>query len=391
MSSHLYLFAPENDMALATGQRNYTPTSVVSVFARDLSLLPLWYAQEDEALVLSQQIVDDKMQTLLDSLGVTARVVGQVPSNVVMFEPWGWSAYMVHRLMRAGVDVSILPDVATIDTLRTLSGRATSRIIIQALAGEGVGYNLPPLPEVLTTVADVERYVTSQPMSMLKSPWSSSGRGVMSVMGIYDEKIVRAASGIIRNQGYIMGEKMQEKVLDFAMEFYSNGESVRFAGYSLFNTNQRGAYQGNMLMSDEKIENILSQYIDLQNLHSTRNALQRVLTNLVLPFYRGYMGVDMILYRATDGAILIHPCIELNLRMSMGMVSRIIADRYLQPDGNGTFMVEYYPSTADLQEFYKTMQRQEPLCIEGGKVVRGFLPLTPVANDTHYIAYILAQ
>ena len=35
---HLYLFAPENDMALAFGGKYYTPTPIAQAIARDLSL-----------------------------------------------------------------------------------------------------------------------------------------------------------------------------------------------------------------------------------------------------------------------------------------------------------------------------------------------------------------
>lgn len=391
MSSQLYLFAPENDMALAFGGRYYTPTPAAVAIARDLSLLPLWYAQSDGAVVLAQQSVDVEMQKILDMLSITARAVTKPPLDVVQCMPWGWSDYMVYRFKRAGVDSSILPDEDAIKTIRELSGRAISRSILQALSQEGVGYELPPIPEVLRSEAEVQQYVMSQPVSMLKSPWSSSGRGVWCVRGEYDAMTARAASGIIRKQGYIMGECRQEKLMDFAMEFYSDGNSVQFAGYSLFDTDARGAYQGNILDTDEAIEKTLSQYVDRQLLHRTCKTLQTVLSRLIAPYYTGYMGVDMILYRAADGRVLIHPCIELNLRMSMGMVARIIADRYVAYGSKGVYRVDYFPHTAALQEMHLRLQQQEPLCIDSGRVLRGYVPLTAIEPDTHYIAYILVQ
>lgn len=391
MPSHLYLFAPENDMALAANKGHYTPTAVVTTFAHDVSLLPMWYAQGDEAVVLTQQQVDDKMQSTFDALGITARAVTSSPDDVTICSPWGWSDYMVNKLVRAGVDKAILPDAATIDTLRTLSGRATSRTIMQALADEALGYPMPPLPEVLTTDADVEQYVTSHPLTMLKSPWSSSGRGITIVQGKYDDKTARAAAGTIGKQGYIMGEIMQRKVLDFAMEFYSDGTTVRFAGYSLFNTSVRGVYQGNLLLRDAEIENMLSQHIERSWLHNTRSAMERILTQLIAPHYRGYVGVDMLIYDADYNHFLLHPCIELNLRMSMGMVSRIITDRYIALGRSGTFGVDYFSRTPDLIEWSKSMTEDNPLSILNEKIVKGYLPLTPITNATRYVAYIVVQ
>ena len=46
--SVLYLFNPENDLALANGGKNYTPPPLARTIARDLSTLPLWYATEGE-------------------------------------------------------------------------------------------------------------------------------------------------------------------------------------------------------------------------------------------------------------------------------------------------------------------------------------------------------
>lgn len=49
--SVLYLFNPENDLALANGGKNYTPPPLARTIARDLSTLPLWYATEGENII----------------------------------------------------------------------------------------------------------------------------------------------------------------------------------------------------------------------------------------------------------------------------------------------------------------------------------------------------
>ena len=55
--------------------------------------------------------------------------------------------------------------------------------------------------------------------------------------------------------GVSYGEPIYNKVKDFALEFYSDGRGeVRFAGYSVFSTNEHGAYTGNLLASDGQIE-----------------------------------------------------------------------------------------------------------------------------------------
>ncbi|MBR4070801.1 MAG: hypothetical protein IKK16_06360, partial [Bacteroidaceae bacterium] len=173
-----------------------------------------------------------------------------------------------------------------------------------------------------------------------------------------------------------------------AMEFYSDGTATKFAGYSYFLTDERGAYQSNILASNDEIERMLSQYIAPATLHEIRDALCTITTSLITPHYKGYLGIDMIVYRDKQGQILLHPCIELNLRMSMGMIARIIADRYLSPTTQGTYHVHYEPDTARLQALDKQLSTQNPLRIVNSKITSGYLALTPIMSDTHYLAYI---
>ena len=385
---HLYLFAPENDMALAFGGKYYTPTPIAQAIARDLSLLPMWYAPEPHAQVWAQQSVNGAMQKSLEALGITTQAIAKPHPNTSECHPWGWSAYIVDKFARNGVVHDILPNDTAIDTIRTLSGRATSRTILQELAKELPLYPHPPLPEILSSDCEVKQFVTSHPHTILKAPWSSSGRGVWRVNGQYDKMTASSASGIMRKQGYIMGEVLQEKICDLAMEFYSDGNSVKFAGYSLFSTDERGAYQSNLLAPNSAIENILSQHISSAALHEVCGALEKVCTHLIAPHYKGYMGIDMIVYRNIEGKVLLHPCIELNLRMSMGMVARIISDRFLSPTTQGTYHVHYAPYTTQLQALDQQLAAQNPLKIENKKITSGYLALTPILPNSHYLAYI---
>ena len=43
---NLYLFNPENDLAIAFGGENYTPPPAAQLIGKELSALPLWYADE---------------------------------------------------------------------------------------------------------------------------------------------------------------------------------------------------------------------------------------------------------------------------------------------------------------------------------------------------------
>jgi hypothetical protein len=72
----------------------------------------------------------------------------------------------------------------------------------------------------------------------------------------------------------------------------------------------------------------------------------------------------------------------------MGMVARIIADRYLAPSTQGTYHVHYETDTARLQALDKHLSAQHPLHMVNGKITKGYHALTPIMPDTHYLAYI---
>lgn len=48
-----------------------------------------------------------------------------------------------------------------------------------------------------------------------------------------------------------------------------------------------------------------------------------------------------------DPLYRIHPCVEINLRMNMGMVARCLYDRYVVPGGEGVFRVAYHATPGE--------------------------------------------
>ena len=386
----VYLFAPENDTALASGKRYYTPPSAARKIAADLALLPLWYADE-KSIVLSQRPPSDDLQQTIEQLGITSRTVPTLPPGEWECCPWGWSAYTCQQLEKVGVGSRQLPDNKQISEIRRLSGRATTRDILQRFAELIPYYPLPPIPEILYDAASIERFATSHRATLLKAPWSSSGRGIIRVNGLYDTTTARQAEGILRKQGYIMGEVLLDKTADLAFEFYSNGIQTRFAGYSLFNTDRHGSYTGNILAPDTAIERYLSRSISPATLHATQAALQHITTELIAPHYKGYFGIDAIIYRDDDATLRLYPCIELNLRMNMGLVAHCIANRFMAEGCSGSYHVAYAPSPAQHIERHLTLYALHQPVIEDRHIVSGYLPLTPLYNDTLYHAYIIVE
>ena len=223
----------------------------------------------------------------------------------------------------------------------------------------------------------------------LKMPLSGSGRGLIWILDGITDKQTDWARRVIKTQGGVVAEPKLDRVRDFAMEFSINNGTVKFEGYSLFESAASGAYMGNLLMSDDDIEIELSKYISVEMLHNLRASLIDKLA-YYFPHYNSVLGVDMMICNTDDGYRL-QPCIEINMRMNMGLVSHNFYNNYVNSESKGIYKVEYFKNSGDALRFHQKMLTTNPAIIEGGRIKSGYMSLTPVNEDTKYIAWVLIE
>ena len=77
--------------------------------------------------------------------------------------------------------------------------------------------------------------------------------------------------------------------------------------------------------------------------------------------------------------------------MNMGVVARLLTDRYLAADTEGVFQIVYYPSAGPALEEHRQMLASFPLSIENGRVRSGYLPLVPVTPQSRYRAFLCCE
>ena len=129
-----------------------------------------------------------------------------------------------------------------------------------------------------------------------------------------------------------MVEPYYPKVKDFAMEFYSDGQgNVSYLGLSLFHT-VNGAYTGNILAHEEVKREMIIRYVSTDTLQQVQERIKVLTGAMYKGRYKGPFGIDMMVV-ATDekDGFLLHPCVEINLRRTMGHVALSIppfADGY---------------------------------------------------------------
>ena len=381
----IHLFNPENDLALADGNANYCPPPAATTIAYDLASLPVWFANGNDAVLLP-----DTLHTLFNEecslLFNIAKPYGIDSGKVEALIPWGWSAQVVRRFKAMGFSQELLPPDANIDAIRHLSNRLTSISILKALRESGI--ETPPLPRYLTHIADVADFVNERPRCVIKAPWSGSGKGIAWGIGRLETPVANFCKGVIRRQGGVVCEEYLDALREFAMEFYYDGSSVTFAGYSLFES-EKGAYSGNWLATDNAIETVLAEYIPKNHLQTVKVRLSEILLELLKGCgYVGYLGVDMMIY--SDGEKLrLNPCMELNLRMNMGMVARLFYDRYVVGGREGIYKVAFYKKSGEAYVAHLHNKKKYPLLLRDGRIVSGYLNLSPVTPNSRYAAYVI--
>ena len=78
----------------------------------------------------------------------------------------------------------------------------------------------------------------------------------------------------------------------------------------------------------------------------------------------------------------LNPCIELNLRPTMGAITSVLGDRIIAPDATARFVIEQRSSTSD-----KWSDLPEPVLKEG-RLSSGAFALTPPSPTALYRAVL---
>ncbi len=322
--SKLYLFNPSHEMALAANTALYTPTKTVARMERDMCRLPLKWAAPDDFVLTPDGIIDIRGNI--------------VPLSADMVpEPWGWNKAVKRIFLNLGVREEQMPTDAELELWRSFASRRWAA----------------EYAEWLYANQDIRRFLVDNHMHfclttdeltswmaenigheyILKSEYSSSGRG---------NTINRL------RPTPVLADRFYVKTLDFALEFEINKTEVRYLGLSVFQASRQGRYEFNYHLPQAELQQMVVSHINpdgatgrmadgatgrmadgttgridgtpagagglscLSQLISIHHAL---LSRHLLGRYRGFVGIDMLV---TDRH-LVHPCIEVNLRMNMGV------------------------------------------------------------------------
>ena len=383
----LHVMNLTHDLALANGTDRFKAPEVGVVITHDLSLLPLWYAHTGDVI-----ISDLKLSEAFNPLHINIIVKALRDISTADFQeiiPWGWDAVLLRELKMNGLEAKRLPNSETIEGIRNLSHRKLSTLGMAYMREHlNISLNIPDPAEMCTNLQDIKNLIQKNKEVVMKSPWSSSGRGLFWCNKNLTPSISGWCKRILEKQGSVMIEEAMEKMQDFALEYTCQNGVVEFKGYSLFYTEGKGAYQGNALMTNEAIEDFLSKWIVKDELLHLRETTKQFVEKEIAPTYNGTLGVDMFMYTDCEGQISLDPMVEINIRMTMGRLSRQFYDNHCVEGVKGSFNIEHLPPGEILAAHEKDLIAY-PLVLENNKIKSGYVSLCPISESTTYRAKVL--
>lgn len=330
-----YWFCPENDIALGRDTASFTPPRQAAMLGRYGALLPWWSGTPDDVVLVPSDLSELERYALEQWQTAVTQAFGEGPrfvtnlngiDRITRLQPWGISRYSAHRLERAGAPAHLTDAMnAKADECRRLSHRRSSiricRLLTEAIKPDKLTISVPHAPVEAFSIDEASKTIAEFGEVYVKSPWSSSGRGVLHGHADAPGQLLRRCENAIATQGSVMIERAHKNLLDFAMLFRASEGKVTPEGLSLFFNVRDGAYGGNMLASDAGIAAHIRRLLPDFEPELLGGLMCRVLETLIGDSYTGPLGIDMMVAEENGNTYLV-PCVELNLRATMGFVAR---------------------------------------------------------------------
>lgn len=325
---NLHIFNPEHDIALACNKRHFTPPHAAQELRMSLGWIPALWASDGDMVLVDDVAYAIKAAARFKEKKPEVLFVSDEDIRGVLFDsvmPWGWDNSIKTRLVDDGIPSEQLPSDNVIEHVRLLSSRIHTTDALKYLR---CGLDDKTCGESISTddVSVIEKLVYSGKHIVVKAPWSSSGRGVRYVEKEITPSVMGFLKNVIREQGRVMVEPYYNKVKDFGMEFeiMENG-NVEYRGLSIFKT-RNGAYTGNLIAHESEKQEMIFRYIEKHLFEEIKERICRYFGTLYNNYYNGPFGVDMMIISSADedNGFKLHPCVEINLRRTMGHVALAI-------------------------------------------------------------------
>jgi len=405
MKPNIYYFNPTCELAVANGSTNFMASAKLRCFEDELSTLPGLLAQPEDMVLVNRRpskLFTDQLERAgfkLPGYQVFEEAISDSQFLTIQkgfLFPWGWSPSAHKQLspLKPTCCSAFLnsPVAEWREIHRELYSRKTSLELLTQIVSDQKLSNILTISDLPKTCTTQEQIISLQlrwGKVVVKAPWSASGRGLQHLRpNEFNQTNKQVISGILKQQGYVVVEPWHDKQIDLSFQFFSKGDGdVEYKGLTTFSTDPAGHYTGNYIQQlPQHIATDLQDFI-AENLLSVKNEIHRILRESAYSTeYYGWIGVDALIFKTAKGALKFHPCLEINCRFTMGAIALKIRE-HLAEHSDGVFRITH-GKDGDFNKFCGEMSTKAPLIVEGGKMVRGFLPLIPPLSDSSFGAYL---
>lgn len=408
MKPDFYFFNPTCELAVANGSPYYMAPAKLRRFEKELGTLPGLLATPHDFVLTHQPSTPHYTDRLQEAGFQLPRHIDletalsdpefqDLPKGALI--PWGWSP-VAHQLLtplkpECSEEFNSSPVSQWLPIHRELYSRTNALAVLSEILNQRKNESLLPLTALPIICTNHEQIIVQQQRwgkVVVKSPWSSSGRGLQVLRpGEYNQTNRQVITGFIKQQGCVVVEPWQNKIMDLSFQFYSHGNgSIEARGITSFMTDHTGHYLGNYLTElPPFLPQEVKEFLDQQLKEIKQSLWDALIKNQIATHYSGWFGVDAIVYKDESGWLKFHPCVEINCRLTMGAITLKLRD-HLAEHSTGMFQIM---NGADgiFKSFCKEQKKKFSLIIDDGKIVSGFLPLTPVEPESACGAYLIAQ
>lgn len=399
---NIYYFNPTCELAVANGSFSYQPPLLLQKMESDLAILPFVFCTPGD-FVLTEHKPSAEFRQKMELAGFNlprfyslAELETFPEGSFDAIHPWGWSPAAHYRLNKLKENCSekfretqvfnwdnkhrqLYERSASLDFLNQLLNNNPSDFFISKdLIGCKVSCS-----------EEIDSLLKRHSSLVLKAPMSSSGRGIQIIRKPQlDAPKKQWISGILKQQNYLIAEPFLEKKADLSFQFRIISENkIEYLGFSMFETNSNGQYKGTFIHPDLKTimpEGNTAELAEMINV--TANILWNALKMSVYASgHIGFLGVDALLFKQ-EGKLKVQPCIEINSRMNMGILT-LLLERKIHPAATGRFEL-FYGKDLDFKTFaMKNIDLHQPQFLDG-KLCSGFLPMVEPNEKNKFGAYI---
>ncbi len=402
-SLHIYHFNPTCEYAVGNGTISWQPNILLQQMESELSVLTSYFAQTSDYILVDNK-PSDEFYVRMGNLGIgvpnviTKKEIINFQRQINRLLPWGWSPaehkFLAPLKLKCSENFRNSPVYNWNPEHRDLYSKKFALEILQKVLSEiDLTYMINPnqTARICNTKTEIEVLLKTWGNLMIKAPWSSSGRGLQPITKVpVHEKVWEKILGTIRDQGYLMVEPLLKKAYDLAFQFEMEKGKIRFLGISNFATDNKGQYQGNFLNGiPTELPDEIAKFV-LSVPEMILPTLIKILEDSALAkHYEGNFGVDTLIFWDKNQNLKINPCLEINVRQNMGLLS-LQLEKFIHQGIKGKYRTFYDPQKTFF-EFVREMEIQFPLMISNQKIMSGFFPLTDFDKNTMFGAYILVN